>query len=98
MEKGTFTITLADGTQLLNLKENGNCIISKDQIDADLLDDENLLEVDIGGVQHENMTCTNLWEENSETWFILRDKTEAELKELEIDAKIDFLMAMQGVL
>ena len=98
MEKGTFTITLADGTQLFNLMENGNCFISKDQIDADLLDDENLLEVDIDGVRHENMTCTNLWEEDGDTWFILRDKTEAELKELEIDAKIDFLMAMQGVL
>ena len=44
------------------------------------------------------MTCDNIWEEDGKTWFILRDKTAAELKELEIDAKIDFLMAMQGVI
>ena len=98
MEKGTFTITLADGTQLHNLTENGNCIISPDSVDEDLLEDENLLEVDVNGEQHQNMTCDNIWEEDGKTWFILRDKTAAELKELEIDAKIDFLMAMQGVI
>ena len=98
MEKGTFTITLADGTQLHNLTENGNCTISAEAVDEDLLEDENLLEVDIDGEIHQNMTCDNIWEEDGKTWFILRDKTAAELKELEIDAKIDFLMAMQGVM
>lgn len=99
MEKRTFTIKLADGSSLNNITENGNCFISKTPVTRKQLSDDNLLEVDVGGEIHHNMVCTNLWTDpqDGSTWFIIRDKTEAELKELEINAKIDFLMAMQGV-
>ncbi|MCH3961037.1 MAG: hypothetical protein LKE48_02745 [Solobacterium sp.] len=30
------------------------------------------------------------------SWFILRDRTEQEIKEIEINAKIDYLMTLQG--
>ena len=99
MEKRTFTIKLADGSCFNNVTENGNCFISKTPITHEQLSDDKLLEVDIGGEVHHNMICTNLWtERDGSTWFIIRDKTEDELKALEINAKLDFLMAMQGVM
>ena len=97
METKTFTIKVADGTRFTNVTMNGNCFIFRGAISDDLLCDENLLEVTINGEVHENMTCTNKWEEDGSTWFILRDKTEDELKEMEINARIEFLMAIQGV-
>lgn len=77
---------------------NGNCFISKTEIDKSRLSDDNLLSVSINGQSYENMTCDNFWKDKDEWWFILREKTEEELKELELNAKIEFLMAMQGVI
>ena len=100
MEERTFTIKLADDTSFDNLALNGNCFISETPITREQLSDDKLLEVDINGEKHHNMVCTNLWtdENDGSTWFIIRDKTEDELKALEINAKLDFLMAMQGVM
>lgn len=98
MENEKFTITLADGTQITGLSMNGNCFISNTEIEEYKLTDDNLLTVTINEETYENMTCDNLWEDNGEWWFILREKTKEELKELELNAKIEFLMAMQGVI
>ena len=77
---------------------NGNCFISNTEIEEYKLTDDNLLTVTINEETYENMTGDNLWEDNGEWWFILREKTKEELKELELNAKIEFLMAMQGVI
>lgn len=98
MEEEKFTITLADESQIEGLLMNGNCFISKTEIDKSRLSDDNLLSVSINGQSYENMTCDNFWQDKNEWWFILREKTEEELKELELNAKIEFLMAMQGVI
>lgn len=90
-------ITLANGTQI-DVMVNGNCYISDVPIDATELSDDNLLIVDVDGTKYENVTCSNYWEEGNKFWFILRTKTVEELKELALNAKIEFLMAMQGVI
>lgn len=77
---------------------NGNCFISSTEIEKEKLTDDNLLTVTINEATYKNMTCDNLWKDNGEWWFILREKTKEELKELELNAKIEFLMAMQGVI
>jgi hypothetical protein len=56
-----------------------------------------LTDVTIGDEKHTNMLCTNKWTEGDDTWFILRDKTQQELDQMALEAKVDFLMAMQGV-
>lgn len=97
MEKKTFKIELADGTQLENVTINGNCYIFRGSIGDEALSDDNLTDVTIGDEKHTSMVCTNKWTEGDDTWFILRDKTQQELDRMALEAKVDFLMAMQGV-
>lgn len=91
------TITLADGTQLIDLELNGNCYISNVEVTKEQLADDNLVTVDVDGIVRNNVICTNLWESDGKWWFVIRERTTEELKELELNAKIEFLMAMQGV-
>lgn len=93
-----YTIILADGTQLQNLTLNGNCFISTVPFSEELLSDDNLLTVQINGTTYHNMTCMNYWIQNDETWFILHERTQEELNMIALNAKIDFLMALQGVI
>lgn len=97
MEKKTFKIELADGTQLENVTINGNCYIFRGSIGDEVLSDDNLTDVTIGDEKHTNMVCTNKWTEGDDTWFIIRDKSQQELDRMALEAKVDFLMAMQGV-
>ena len=94
-------ITLSDGTSIKNLELNGNNFIAQNVISSDLFTDDNLLNVKITKgdqvEEHTNMKLVQNMNVDGKSWFILADKTPEEIKEIELNAKIEFLMAMQGV-
>ena len=106
MEKGTFTVTLADGTQLGGLELNGNNFISKEEVTADTFSGklskvviEGDADVDEAGLigEHTNMELVQVQQYGSEYWFILRDIPAAELERLQERADIDYIAMMTGV-
>ncbi len=90
-------LILTDKTRV-ELFVNGSCYVTTENISKDLFDDSNLLEVNVNGQDHTNMTCTNFFKKDGYTWIVLRDKTPMELKEMQREADIEFLLAMQGVI
>lgn len=46
--------------------------------EIDFLSDDNLTTVNIGGVDYADMICTNIWQEDGHTRFIIREMTEME--------------------
>lgn len=77
MENTIYNIILANGTEI-HATLNGNNYITDDEVNIEILSDDNLSSVNIGGVDYKDMTCTNIWSEDSHTRFIIREMTEAE--------------------
>jgi len=94
MEKST--IELFDGTKIENLTVNGNNYIADKILSSSIFAPENLVSVKINGTEHTNMVLVQNMTVDGVSWFILRDRTEQEVKEIEINAKIDYLMTLQG--
>lgn len=97
MENTTYDIILADGT-LIHATMNGNNYITDDEVNASILSDENLKSVDIGGADYHDMTCTNIWQEDGHTRFIIRELTEAEKNEKILKAKISEIETTFGIM
>lgn len=57
---------------------NGNNYITDVVVNMELLSDDNLTTVNIGGVDYADMICTNIWQEDGHTRFIIREMTEME--------------------
>ena len=106
MEKGTFTVTLADGTQISGLELNGNNFISKTELTADTFKGK-LSKVTITGDseadeagligEHKNMELVQVKKYGSEYWFILREIPATELERLQNRGDIDYIAMMTGV-
>ena len=77
MENTIYNIILANGTEI-HATLNGNNYITDDEVNIEILSDDNLSSVNIGGVDYKDMTCTNIWSEDDHTRFIIREMTEAE--------------------
>ena len=113
MAKGTFAVTLADGTQLAGLELNGNNFISKAEITeqtfagklgkviitGDAEDDEYGL---IG--EHHNMELVQIAHYTQKVhgcadgwYFVLRDIPASELEDLQLRGNIDYIAMMTGV-
>ena len=106
MEKGTFTVTLADGTQLVGLELNGNNFISKAEVTpatfAGKLSKVTIsgnAEADEAGLigEHQNMELVQVKKYGAEYWFILREIPAAVLEKLQDRADIDYIAMMTGV-
>ena len=106
MEKGTFTVKLADGTQLAELELNGNNFVSKTEVTpatfAGKLSKVTITgdaEADMAGLigEHQNMELVQCKKYGTEYWFILRDMSKAELQELKNRGDIDYIAMMTGV-
>ena len=106
MEKGTFTVKLADGTQLTGLELNGNNFISKTEVTEATFAGklghvviEGDADDDMGGLigEHEHMELVQVEQYGSEWWFILRDMSAAELERLKTRGDIDYIAMMTGV-
>nr|DAG31485.1 MAG TPA: hypothetical protein [Caudoviricetes sp.] len=97
-QKEKFTIILADGTRLINLTMNGNNFIADHVIADEVLSADNLIGVTINDEYHDQMVLDGKTDVDGEnTWFILRDMTAEELKDLDIAAKLDYLAMEMGV-
>lgn len=89
-----YTITLADGTIIKNLRLNGNNFISDVRIDTSVFDG-NLKAVHIAGPgvdeTFENLDLASIREDGGKYWFVLRNLSDLELKERKILADISEL-------
>lgn len=96
----TYRIVLADGTEINDLRLNGNNFVSDDPIDETIFEG-NLSPVTIyhGLVPevHEHMELVQVTQMHREYWFILRDITPEELAAMQVRADIDFLAMMTDV-
>lgn len=100
MEEKKFSIAMADGTSINNLKLNGNNFISSTKITEDQftgLDDVTIICSDGTQETHEHMALVQVVKVNKEWWFVLRDIGEAELKQLQLQANIEYLAMMADV-
>ena len=101
MNSKTYTITLADGTVLDNLKLNGDNFISNTAINADIFN-ENCSPVIISdGVNsetHNNMEFVQVTEqEPGKYWFVLRELSASELARIKMQSDIDYVAMIAGI-
>ena len=113
MAKGTFTVTLADGTQLGGLVLNGNNFVSKKEVTAETFRGklskviiEGDAEADEAGLigTHEHMELVQVAHYTQAVhglddgwYFTLRDIPAAELEALRNRGDIDYIAMMTGV-
>ena len=95
-----YSITLADGTILDDLKLNGNNYVSQKEIKEEAFQD-NLYSVTISDGEkeeiHTNMELVQLMEYEGAYWFILRDIPPETLDRMQLQADIVYLAMMTGV-
>ncbi len=76
---------------------NGNNIITATEVTDNELKEDNLVEVYIDDVKHENMMCCNNFKVNDKQHLIIRPLTERELKDRDFEAKLEYLAMMGDV-
>ncbi|MBQ6918712.1 MAG: hypothetical protein IJQ74_00135 [Synergistaceae bacterium] len=103
-----FTVTLSDGTQLSGLELNGNNFISRNEISSGTFDGKlkhvvitGDKEADMEGLigEHSNMELVRCqYDEGLGGWaFVLREIPASTLRELRIDARLDYIEMMEGL-
>lgn len=101
MEEVTYKITLADGTEIKDLKLNGNNYISKTELTEETFDD-NLSGVAITGSDGSEKTLgesklVQIMEYDGEYWFILQEYSQDELTKMKNRADIEYIAAMASI-
>ena len=100
MVSKTYTITLADGTVLDNLKLNGDNFISNTAINADIFDENCYTVIISDGVNSEtyNMELVQVTEqEPGKYWFVLRELSASELARIKMQSDIEYVAMMAGI-
>lgn len=101
MDSKTYTITLADGTVLDNLKLNGNNFISNTAINADIFNENCSPIIVSDGVNsetHNYMELVQITEqEPGKYWFVLRELSASELARIKMQSDIDYVAMMAGI-
>lgn len=91
-----YTITLNDGTEIKNLSLNGNNFISETPLEESMFAG-NLQTVHFSGPDmeetHENMELVGIRQDGGKYWFVLRELSAQELKELKMLADITALLS-----
>ena len=103
MEK-SWKITLSDGTQLKNLALNGNNFVSETKITEDMFEGK-LSKVIYEGKEdgqkikeeHEHMELVQIVKYEDGYYFVLRELSEAELKERKIQGDIEYIAMMADI-
>lgn len=101
MEEVTYKITLADGTEIKDLKLNGNNYISKAELTEETFDG-NLSSVTITGSDGSEKTLgesklVQIMEHDGEYWFILQEYSQDELTKMKNRADIEYIAAMASI-
>ncbi len=103
MDNKVYSITLEDGTQINNLRLNGNNFVSAAPVDPEVFEDNCAPVVISDGteeVTHEHMRLEHIGpalDGSNDTWFILNDITSEELKQMKMQADIEYVAMMAGV-
>ena len=100
MEDKTYSITLADGTVIDDLKLNGNNFISKSPITKEIFEECCSPVVISDGeteVVHDNMELVQITPMGKEYWFVLRDISKAEMEKIKMQSDIEYIAMMAGV-
>ena len=108
MEKGTFAVTLADGTSITGLELNGNNFISKTEVTPEMFAGK-LAHVTIEGPEgadgagllgeHEHMELVRCQKDDAlGGWaFVIRDIPAENLEKLKLRGDIAYVAMMAGV-
>lgn len=101
MGENTWTITLADGSTIENLKMNGNNFISRKEITEESFAgglSEVTMEADDGTTETlHHAELVQITRSGKEYWFVLRELTSGELDQLRIRSQIEYLAMMTDV-
>ena len=100
MDDKKYSVTLADGTIIENLRLNGNNFVSDVKIDKSVFDANcHSVMVSDGETEtiYENMECVQVTQMGEEYWFVLRELSESELKDAKIQASIEYIAMMCDV-
>ncbi len=96
-----YSIELADGTRINNLGLNGDNFTSVSLIEASTFENNmspvTIYDPDGNSEIHEYMDLVQITQFNGEYWFVLRDLTQTELTNIDIQSKIDYLAMMTDV-
>lgn len=76
---------------------NGNNIIPAVEVPDDELQESNLIKVLIDNNEYENMLCSNNFKVDGKQHLIIRPLTARELKDRDIEAKLEYLAMMGDV-
>lgn len=101
MEEKIYKIILGDGTEISNLKLNGNNFISTEKIEESVFAD-NCSPVTISGgtteTVHPNMELVQIVEQvPGEYWFVLRDISEEEFARIKMQSDIAYIAMMSNI-
>ena len=91
MEEKIYKITLGDGTEISNLKLNGNNFISTETIEESVFAD-NCSPVTIS-----DGTTETVEQIPGEYWFVLRDISEEEFARTKMQSDIAYIAMMSNV-
>lgn len=100
MDDKIYTVNLADGTVLSNLRLNGNNYISLAEISPDIFAGNCSPVVISDGENeeiHENMDLIHVTKTGDTYWFALRDLSVAELAQMKMQSDIEYVAMMAGV-
>ena len=100
MDTKTYTITLADGYFLDDLKLNGDNYISTEPIKPTVFDGNCSPVVISDGTHdeiHDNMELVQITELDGKYWFVLRDFSADELAQIKMRSDIEYVAMMIDV-
>lgn len=100
MDEKNYKITLNDGTEINNLKLNGNNYISTEPIDPAVFDGNCSPVVISDGTHdeiHDNMELVQITEVNGKYWFVLRDFSADELAQIKMRSDIEYVAMMTDI-
>ena len=99
MEEKTFTIELSDGSQIKNLKLNGNNYVSKKELtesdfEGKLKHIKIINETDNTFEELDNVELIQLIKYSDGYYFVLKEISEEELKRMKMQGDIEYLAMM----
>lgn len=105
MEEKIYKITLGDGSEISNLKLNGNNFISTEKIEESVFADNcSPVTISDGTTEtvHPNMELVQIVEQiveqiPGEYWFVLRDISEEEFVRTKMQSDIAYIAMMSNI-
>lgn len=101
MDEKIYTLTLADGTVIENLKMNGDNFISTQKIDAAIFESNCTPVIISDGVSenvHEYMEYVEVANPTDNGyWFGLRDVSKKEMEDIALRSDLEYIAMMTGI-